>query len=168
MSSDKKMKEKSKQQRKKKPAVERVRGFVGSIVKPSQWMGYSRAKSTADSLVDMGKQLFHVPDVVNNDPKAVEEVAAELGLTKEALLKKERVFLRLTIWLLVIMVVVLGYASYQFYKGFYLAVLPTITLSIVCLAQAFRYHFWYVQLKLGKLGCTLDDWFNYVFSGKKS
>lgn len=165
MSSDKKMKEKNEQQIETKPSKGLIRSFVGSIVKPSQWMGYSGAKGTAYSLMDMAKRLFRESDV-NNAPKTVEEVAAELGLTSEALLKKERVFLRLAIWLLGLMVLVLGYAAYQFFEGFYRAMFPTIVLSMVCLAQAFRYHFWYVQLKIGKLGCTFNDWFNYVFSGK--
>lgn len=168
MSSDKKMNEKNEHQIETKPRFGVVRSFVGSIVKPTQWMGYSRAKGTAHSLLGMAQRLFRCPDEVNVTSKTIEEVSAELGLTPEALLRKERIFLRLTIWLLVLMVVVWGYAAYQFMEGLYRGVVPSIILSIVCLAQAFRYHFWYVQLKIGKLGCTFDDWFNYVFSGKKS
>jgi len=57
---------------------------------------------------------------------------------------------------------VLIYAFYHLWMGHYLPILPSIVLSCVCLAQAFRYHFWYVQLKIGKLGCTFDDWLDYM------
>lgn len=83
-----------------------------------------------------------------------------LGLSAEHLQKIKRTFtilLRLYLGLAALAVI---YAIYKLLIGDYLSTIVSFSVMLVCLALAFRYHFWLFQLQRGKLGCTWREWLN--------
>ena len=60
-------------------------------------------------------------------------------------------FLRTSLWRVF-------FSLYLLFSGFLLSCLLAIAVSILSLSQAFRYHFWYFQIKHRKLGCTFEEW----------
>ena len=39
--------------------------------------------------------------------------------------------------------------------------------TLIALVLAFRYHFWYFQMKQHKLGCTFNEWYRQGLLGEK-
>ncbi len=49
--------------------------------------------------------------------------------------------------MLLIAALIFVYALYHFYAGTFKAAFVSLTVMMVALALAFRYHFWYFQIK---------------------
>lgn len=135
------------------------------IINPRAWLGYDHLKSSTDALWNSVDSLFKpaVSDVHDDFDSAVND----LGLNELILRKKQQAFLRLSLLAVFLMFVVLVYAGYQLVHHHYLSFFPSIVLALICVAIAFRYHFWYFQIKTAQLGCTFNDWLDYMTLGKK-
>ena len=59
------------------------------------------------------------------------------------------------------------YALYLFTQGYILIGLVGISVLLLLLANAFKYHFWRYQLLRKKLGCTFKEWFSDLIRGVK-
>lgn len=152
----------------KKKAKERLKKTGKTVRKyfnPANWMGYSHIETSADMIKQTVADIFIPPESGVEDDFS--ETVEQLGLSPEILKSKQKALMRLCVFLVFLMLIVLSYSSYQLYQGHYRAFIPSLVLSFVCLAFAFRYHFWYFQIKVQRLGCTFQEWLNYVLSGKK-
>lgn len=138
---------------------------VSTILNPKDWMGYNHIKSSTKFLENSIKNIFIPP--VPGQQSEFSEIVEQLGLTPQDLKAKRYWLLGLSIFLVLLMFVVFGYACYQLMHANWRAFFPSLTLSALCLALAFRYHFWYFQIKTKRLGCTFKEWSDYTFSGKK-
>ncbi|PCI40078.1 MAG: hypothetical protein COB50_00245 [Thiotrichales bacterium] len=45
----------------------------------------------------------------------------------------------------------------------YMPSIIAFAVAVLCVSQAFKYHFWLMQIKKQKLGCTFKDWVEYTF-----
>jgi len=129
---------------------------VSSILNPRKWADYDRVKENTLLIKDTAKTLF-----IPNSKKFVDSfdsVVERLGLTEEKLLQKQRSFLRLAFLAIFLALLVAGYAFYQLYHANYHTFFASLSLSAVCCMMAFRYHFWYFQIRQRKLGCTIKEW----------
>ncbi|WP_157966551.1 hypothetical protein [Fastidiosibacter lacustris] len=59
------------------------------------------------------------------------------------------------------------YALYLFIHGYILVGLMAISVLLLLLANAFKYHFWRYQLLKKKLGCHFKEWFSDLVKGVK-
>lgn len=143
-------------------------GRLKRWINPSAWMGYQHLKQSADSIRDATQSLFSVPFAEKEEK--FDEAVNRLGVKHSALRRKQR-FLLFTVFLLCLLAAVaITYGVYQLMIAHYLSFFPSIILGFLCLAVAFRYHFWYFQMKSEKLGCTFQEWLAFVkncFIGKK-
>ncbi|WP_440616508.1 hypothetical protein [Cysteiniphilum sp. 6C5] len=80
------------------------------------------------------------------------------------IIKKFTFLLRLC---LLVAVIIYFYALYLFIKGYILVGCIALSLMMLMLANAFKYHFWRYQLYRKKLGCTFHEWFVDLFKGVK-
>jgi intracellular multiplication protein IcmV len=53
-----------------------------------------------------------------------------------------------------------AYMTYEIYFGYFLGALLSLVVAFLALALAFRYHFWFFQIKQRRLGCSVSEWFN--------
>ncbi len=151
--------------KKREERLKKTNKRLGKIINPRAWLGYDRLSESASFIKSQMTSIFNLNPQMD-ESEDFNEVVGNLGLTPKALQKKKNFFVGLTIFFIALMLLVLGYAFYQWINGHYRAILPSFVLSFLCLALAFRYHFWYFQMKVERLGCTLQEWLDYVLSGK--
>ena len=111
------------------------------------------------------KRLF-VPQQ-NKEVESFDEAATKLNLSDAALMTKQKALFRLSIVMLIAAGLILSYAGYQLFYGSFPAVIVSLIVTLIALTLAFRYHFWYYQIKNRKLGCTFDEWFKQGLLGEK-
>jgi intracellular multiplication protein IcmV len=56
--------------------------------------------------------------------------------------------------------------GYQLFYGSYQAAIVSFIILWIALVLAFRYHFWYFQIKNRKLGCTVYEWYRGLLGDK--
>ncbi|MDR3478341.1 MAG: type IVB secretion system protein IcmV [Gammaproteobacteria bacterium] len=124
---------------------------------PTGWIGYESVKQTTTSIWAILKSLFFPPEAVYQE--TFEQAMARQGLTEEDVEASEQRYL-----LFAYFFVVLGSIAFvmSFYFLFHHETLAGCVLAIATAAllfsQAFKYHFWYFQIKYRKLGCTFKEW----------
>ena len=69
--------------------------------------------------------------------------------------------------MVVLAVLILMYSVYLFIEGGHKGGIVALVVMFIALVLAFRYHFWYFQIKQRKLGCTIQEWFNHGLKGIK-
>jgi intracellular multiplication protein IcmV len=150
---------------KKKQPSAIVRTF-NRIINVRGWFDYERIRAFTLYLFNGLKSLF-VPQ-----PKAASEsfetVMKRMQLTEQDLILKQRALRRLSIIMVCIASIVEIYALYLLINAYFPAALLTIVVGLLALVFAFRYHFWYFQIKQRKLGCTLLEWYEQGLRGKSS
>ena len=130
------------------------------------WLDVSRLKGFFEYIKTLFKKIF-VPQ-----PKKAEEsfddAKKRLNLTDEQLLKQARALFRVSLLMLGLGGLLLCYGVYQIFYGSLLAFLLSLVVTLIALALAFRYHFWFFQIKTKQLGCSWKAWLNEgLLGGKK-
>ena len=137
-----------------------IGGGVKWTLKPffevSKWFAAEevahQAKRIRDQAVDVGGLKK------SERSETFAEAMARLDLTEADILIKQRAFLRLTLVFLAMSAVALIYAIYLFWEGGVWSGAIAFVLGLVGLGYAFRYHFWFFQVKQRRLGCTVREW----------
>ena len=124
---------------------------------PLGWIGYDTLSASSQTVFGMLKATFSPPAAQHTE--TFESAMTRLKLTEadiQATAKKYLMF--------VIIFVGFGVFAFlaSFYFLFYHATLAGWMLAMASAAlffvQAFRYHFWFFQIKHRKLGCTFEEW----------
>lgn len=89
-----------------------------------------------------------------------EEAIEQYQLTEEQLHKKSDGLLKQSILFVVIGLGFFIFSLFRLYGGFFMQGTLLIFIAILLLANAFKSHFWYFQIKNRKLGCTFQEWLN--------
>ncbi len=127
------------------------------------WVDYNRTREITYYFLNIFRKFF-IPQKINKeDIKPFDDVIKEMGITEEDLSKKFITFKRMYRVMLFSALFFYVYSLYQLLYGGILSVMVSVVLAFVCLALAFRYHFWYFQVKKRKLGCTIKEWFSESF-----
>ncbi len=136
------------------------------VVNPRAWSDFDRVRAGQRYIVGVCKTYFVPQAPVRGPTEDFTEAKTRLHLTDEMLQNRKNALLRLTLLMLFIASLLFIYILYNLFNAHFLAAgLSTVVLSIA-LVLAFRYHFWYFQIKQQKLGCTLSEWFQQGLMGK--
>ncbi|MFI4962231.1 MAG: type IVB secretion system protein IcmV [Legionellales bacterium] len=149
----------------KKNTEPKVKKIASRIFKVRTWADWDRTKSFTVYLIDGIKSLF-----VPNKAEAVEsfeEAKVRLNLTDAELDVKQKALFRLAMIMVGAAGLIFVYMGYQLFYGSFKAVVVSLIVMMLALALAFRYHFWYFQIKNHKLGCTLQEWYKQGLMGEK-
>lgn len=149
----------------KKQSESKIVNLISSILNVRAWFDWERLRGFTLYLTNGFKQLF-VPQQ-NVESESFTEAATKLNINDETLLTKQKALFRLSIIMTVAACAILGYAGYQLFYGSLKAMFVSLVVTFVALTLAFRYHFWYYQIKHRKLGCTFDEWFRQGLLGEK-
>ena len=148
----------------KSKSSSKTRGFIKRVVNPLAWVDFDRVRAGQRFVVNVCSTLF-----IPQDRTPTETFAAaqkRLQLTPDDVFKRKRALFRTSLLMLLMACLIFIYTLYNLlYAHFLAAGLSLIVLSIA-LVLAFRYHFWYFQMKKQKLGCTLCEWFRQGLMGK--
>ena len=149
----------------KKNAGSRVGAVITRIFNVRAWFDWDRVKSFTLFLMDGLKRLFIVQEHVQSD--SFNEVQKQFKLTDADLLLKQKALWRLSMIMLTVAFLIFSYAMYHFMFGALRAGMVSLVVMMIALVLAFRYHFWYFQIKKQKLGCTFKEWYRQGFLGEK-
>ncbi len=130
------------------------------------WLDVSRLKEFMEYITTLCKKLF-VPQA-QEAKESFDEAKARLKVTDEQLSKQTQALFWLSLLMLMLASLIFFYGIYNVFYGGILGALISFVVTLVALALAFRYHFWFFQIKEKKLGCSWKTWLNEgLLGGKK-
>lgn len=144
------------------------RGFVGTIKHIFNirfWSDADRIKSYWQYIVNTIKK-FIVPQQ-NGVTESFEDAKIRMNVSDADLDIRKRALMQLSLLMCGISFLLFLYAIYQCIYGGIPGLLLTLSIMCVALVMAFRYHFWYFQIKEKKLGCSIREWFKLGVLGEK-
>jgi intracellular multiplication protein IcmV len=147
---------------KKKPGS-RTANVFGRIFNVRAWIDFDRMKSFTTYLANGFRKMF-VPQE-QEAGETFEEAMSRLNLSEKDLQSRQSALYRLSLFMCVAAFFIFVYAIYHLFTGGYKATIISIAVMLIALALAFRYHFWYFQIKERKLGCTLKEWYRKGLMG---
>ena len=124
---------------------------------PRGWSGYDFIKLQFRTTWDIIKDAVSPQEVGRQE--TFDEAMKRLELTEEDIQKSQNNYLLFASLFVLCGVLTLVFSFYLIFhhKTFSGMILGFVT-STLFFVYAFRYHFWYFQIKHRKLGCTIDDW----------
>ncbi len=131
---------------------------VKSLFNLSAWTDSSRLKTQSRNLGAMLKTLF-VPQKARYHEN-FDEALQRQHLTENDIRARMDEFKRIAHILFFVTALIFGYGIYLLIDLSLKGAMVAIAVSGVAFAQAFKFHFWYFQMKKRKLGCTFKEWFN--------
>jgi len=146
----------------------RIVGVLKRVFNVRQWSDYDRLKAFTQYLGTGIKKMF-IPhqETLKDSKNTFTQMSLKMNLTEQDLLARSNGLYRLSILMCILALGILGYGGYQVYQGHYKSFLISMVVSLIGLVLAFRYHFWYFQIKERKLGCTFKEWYKQGLLGKK-
>lgn len=126
---------------------------------PLGWLGYDMLKAQLRLSKDVLKESFTPPEATRKE--TFEEAMQRLNLNDEDVEQTAKRFFMFSIIFVVGGAATLGFSLYLLlnvgtFAGFILGIVSAILFGV----YAFRYNFWYFQIKHRKLGCTFEEWRN--------
>ena len=149
----------------KKKSGSRIGRVLSRIINIRVWLDWDRMKSFARYLKQSFKQAFIPRKAKKNE--SFNAAVSHLNLTAADLKIKQNSLYRLSIIMTVAASLIFVYAGYHLFYGTFRAFSVSLVITMIALVLAFRYHFWYFQIKSRKLGCTFQEWFRQGLLGGK-
>lgn len=143
----------------------RIGQVLSNIIDVRGWFDWDRMKAFTQYLVSGIGQLFVPQKAKVVEP--FEEAKARMNLTDSELLARQKGLFRLSIIMVVFAILLFVYAVTLLVEGSIRGFILGLVVTTIALILAFRYHFWYFQIKERKLGCTIQEWFKQGIMGDK-
>lgn len=148
----------------KKKTGSRIGGVLKRIFRVREWIDWERIRSWTLYLINGLKRLF-IPQH-NVASESFNAAMTRLKISEADLLAKQKGLYWLSIIMVLTATFILFYTGYQLFYGTFKAAVVSIVVMMIALVLAFRYHFWYFQIKKRKLGCTLKEWYRQGLLGE--
>ena len=143
----------------------RTKRLFNRLFNVRSWIDYDRTRSGLRYLVSVGS-TYLVPGK-STKTESFDAAVARLKLSEDVLREREKGLLRLSLIMVGMAFLIFCYTMYQLFYAHYLAVLVSTVVMCLALVLAFRYHFWYFQIKQHKLGCSISEWFSQGIMGTR-
>ena len=145
-----------------------IKRVVKPLVNVRAWMDTDSLGTNAVGIVRMFK-LYFIPSAVDStQQESFSDAKQRFQLEDEAIGDMQRTFGRMALAFSIITVVACVYTGYLLFYGTWHAIIIALALSTLAAVLAFRYHFWWFQIRSRKLGCTFKEWLhNGVLPGSK-
>ena len=143
----------------------RIMKVLNAAFDVRKWSDFDRMKGFTLYLENGIKNLF-IPRRQTAE-QTFDEALRQYNVDEKALLKKRNGLFRLSLLMCFLALIFLCYSMYLAVSGSWHATLLSLVITMLALVLAFRYHFWFFQIKQRKLGCTFQEWFKLGFLGRK-
>ena len=143
----------------------RTKRLIGRILNVRSWVDFDRIRAGLRYITGVSATYF-VPGKTKKT-ESFDEAVARLKLSEAALLARKKGLFRLSLCMVGAAMLVLGYAVYNLYYEYFTAAFLSLIVMCLALVLAFRYHFWYFQIKHHQLGCSLSEWFHQGLMGHR-
>jgi intracellular multiplication protein IcmV len=154
------------QTKRKAPRSNRTKKLLNRIFHIRFWIDWDRIRSGGSFVKQATKTYFVLEQKAPAKSEAFNEAMARLNLSDADLAQRSRNLLRLSYFMASIACGVFLYTGYHLFFGTFSGVILSIAVTSIAAALAFRYHFWYFQIKQRKLGCSFTEWYNQGLRGK--
>lgn len=134
------------------------------FVNVHEWIGIRYLKVMSKGLMNAIRTTFTVAQATHEE--TFEQAVKRLKLSPAALEQRKQTFLRLALLMGALGIFCLGYMLYLLWSGALGAGCIALVVAMIVFAYAYRFHFWYFQIKSKKLGCTFKEWLNAKASGE--
>ncbi len=114
--------------------------------------GVKELNDNYQSVKDMAKGFY------DYNAHKIERQGKTIYLPEVFLEKRQRDFRNLFILFAMIFVLGFYYLLYTLVHHLWMDALLMLSFCVFISALCFRYHFWWIQLKKHKLGCTFGEW----------
>lgn len=141
------------------------KGVIKSLFNFRAWSDFDRIADQSRKLADSVDDVFHPSSEGRKED--FEQAKRRLNLTEQDIEHRKSIFFRLAILMMILFFPVLGYALNLFMQGHWHSGILGVVVSMIPLVLAFRYHFWYYQLKQRKLGISFQEWLHHGLLGEK-
>ena len=142
----------------------RIGRVLSRIINLRSWFDWDRMKSLTLFLWNGAKKFF-VPQQ-GPESESVEAAKKRLHLTDAGLLVQQKGLLRVSMLMVFFAFLLFLYAIYQFYCHSIKGGILSLVVMLIAVALAFRYNFWYFQIKERKLGCSIHEWYRNLMGDK--
>lgn len=143
----------------------RIGNVFTHLVNVRAWSDYDRTKSFSSYILNGLKRLF-VPQE-QETTESFEDAMKRMNLTEHDIESKQKSLFRMSLTMIGFAVAVFLYLLFQLFFGSIKAVVVSLVVILIALVLAFRYHFWYYQIKTRTLGCTVQQWYRQGLMGEK-
>lgn|SRR3990167_2507406 len=153
----------------KKDRFTRTRKLFHGIFRIREWTDYDRMKSSS-SYIANGIRRFFILQKLNRDStdkESFEGAMKHYNLDESRICKQQKALFKLSILMLGLAGCFFMYGVYCIFYASWRAVITDFAITILVLILAFRYHFWYFQIKERRLGCSIKQWFQQGLLGHK-
>lgn len=127
-----------------------------------KWLLVDELRQQAQSLYVLGSALLK-KEAAGTPDETFEQALTRLGLSEEELGRVCRTFRNLTILNCGLGLLALIYGFWLSFHQNLMGFCMSLAVVFLFASIAFKYHFWVFQIKTRKLGCTLKEWFHYVW-----
>jgi intracellular multiplication protein IcmV len=158
----------------KKKSGGRIAKLLSRIFNVRRWFDWDRMKAFTLFVGHGYRRVFEFTEDDKNNPSqealttSFSQATKQQQLTDADLLQRQKALLRLSFFMLTLAVLIFIYSVYHFIHLAIFAGFLSLIVTMVALSIAFRYHFWYYQIKNRKLGCTAQEWFKKGLLGEKN
>lgn len=123
---------------------------------PRSWLDFDMVKDNTTTVIGLFKDTFRRETPARTE--TFEQALKRLNISSEEVENVKLNYLSFAIFFLLIGFVLVGFGIYFLLKFYILDFLLALGISAILFAQAFRFHFFYFQIKHRKLGCTFEEW----------
>lgn len=149
----------------KKITETRIAGMAKSFVDVRKWSDFDRLATFFLYIVHAIQNVFSAP-AQEGGADSFNTVVQRYHLTDERIAAKEKAFFRIALSMSFIGCLGVIYVVYMFFYGSWRAVMLSLVVDALAWVLAFRYHFWYFQVKTRKLGVTFKEWYRSGLMGR--
>ncbi|HVY53022.1 MAG TPA: type IVB secretion system protein IcmV [Gammaproteobacteria bacterium] len=140
------------------PAKDVLKVSRKTFFNPRAWFGYDFVADQTRTMWSIFKGATALPQPVHG-PETFEEAMRRLNVNEADLVAISKSYFNYAILFVTLTAIDLTYGIYLlFHHRAFLGLVLALAVSALLLAQAFKYHFWYFQIKNRKLGCTVEEW----------
>jgi intracellular multiplication protein IcmV len=124
---------------------------------PRAWLGYDELKNQTKTIWDTLRALFTSSKPQRQE--TFEQAMQRLQLSEKDIKEKQATYLNYAIAFIILAVCsFLSSFYYLIHHHTFSGMILGFAVTTLFATQAFRFHFWYFQIKHRKLGCTYKEW----------
>lgn len=147
----------------KKKSNSRTGRILRRFFNVTEWVDLKRIVEGKNYIISLCERYLILKNEVSNpslsDIETFEAAKKRLNLTDNDILIKQKSLFRLAVLMFASACLLFCYFVYNLLLAHFAAAFVTWIVMSLAFVLAFRYHFWYFQIKQKKLGCTASQWF---------
>jgi intracellular multiplication protein IcmV len=126
---------------------------------PKGWLGFDTLKESSQGFTGIMRGVFgQRPPAAEGEPETFNEAMTRLGLTEEDIHRLQFTYFSYALLFFLMALGVIAYTIWLLIHLYLYSFIIGVAIVGLLLAQTFRFHFLYFQIKHRKLGCTFEEW----------